>query len=69
MEQKGINWNDFPTHLKRGTCVIKLEQYGESNELENISVGKNHWIIDTEIPQFKGEGREYIEKLIMVGEV
>ena len=25
MEQKGINWNDFPTYQKRGTCVIKEE--------------------------------------------
>ena len=52
--QKGINWNDFPTHKKRGSCCIK-------KELENNKTG---WVIDTEIPIFKNEGREYIEKLL-----
>lgn len=69
MEQKGINWNDFPTYQKRGTCVIK-EEYTVITENEEISTAeiRSHWIIDKEIPQFKGEGRQYIEKLIMIGE-
>ena len=50
-EQKGINWNDYPTHLKRGSCCIK---------------GENGWVIDCEIPQFVGERREYIEKLVNI---
>ena len=54
-EQRGINWNNFPTHLKRGTCVIKKETGKEA---------RTEWVIDTEIPIFKGEGREYIEKLV-----
>lgn len=49
MTQKGINWNDFPTTQKRGSCCIKKDK---------------SWIIDNEIPIFKGEGREYIEKLV-----
>ena len=57
MTQKGINWNDYPTHLKRGSCCIK-----ENYNLNLISRSK--WVIDKEIPIFKGEGREYIEKLI-----
>lgn len=53
-EEKGINWNDFPTHQKRGTCVVrKLNDKGYSE-----------WVIDKEIPIFKGEGRAYIEDLI-----
>ena len=32
MEQKGINWNDFPAYQKRGTCVIKEEYYPEPVE-------------------------------------
>ena len=48
--EKGINWNNFPTHQKRGSCCIK------DNE--------GHWFVDNEIPMFKNEGREYIEKLI-----
>ena len=68
MLQKNINWNDFPTHQKRGTCVIKSDEYGEPNELGDVAIGDSRWIIDKEIPIFKGEGREYIEKLIMIGE-
>lgn len=49
-EKFGINWNDCPTEYKRGCCCIR------DNE------GK--WFVDTEIPIFKGEGRDYIEKLI-----
>ena len=62
-EQKGINWNDFPTHLKRGSCCIK-EEYIASGEGDKLFDLRTRWIIDKEIPQFKGEGREYIEKLI-----
>lgn len=49
MLQKGINWNDFPVECKRGTCCIKTE---------------DGWVVDKNIPIFKGEDREYIDKLI-----
>lgn len=73
MEQKGINWNDFPTYQKRGTCVIKEEYYPEPVKgYENCEVNaldvRTRWVIDKDIPIFKGEGRDYIEKLVMVGE-
>lgn len=73
MEQKGINWNDLPTYQKRGTCVIKGDETETITE-DNIGTDgsiigtkqtiRSKWIIDTEIPIFKGEGRQYIEKLI-----
>ena len=59
MLQKGINWNDFPTHQKRGSCCIKNHDYDEYGN----DWGEG-WRIDTEIPIFKGEDRKYIEKLI-----
>lgn len=71
--EKDINWNDFPTHQKRGTCVIKdntTSVYVKADEEGNHVSGSTqrpHWVIDTEIPIFKGEGREYIDKLIRVG--
>ena len=77
MTQKGINWNDLPTYQKRGSCVIKDTYYVDDNGNEVFSMGKaldnvfckrSRWIIDKEIPIFKGEGRDYIEKLVMVGE-
>lgn len=73
MLQKGINWNDIPTHLKRGSCCIKETYYPEPVQgCEDCdidsSTARTRWIVDKEIPIFKGEGREYIEKLINVGE-
>ena len=73
MTQKNINWNDFPTYQKRGTCVIKEEYYPEpAKGYENCEINaldvRTRWIIDKHIPIFKGEGREYIENLVMVGE-
>jgi len=60
MVQKGINWNDFQTHQKRGTCCVK--GYFEQNA--DGCYMASGWYIDKEIPIFKGDGREYIEKLI-----
>lgn len=58
MVQKGINWNDLPTYQKRGSCCIK-EKYMKDN------VERSKWIIDKDIPIFKSDGREYIERLII----
>lgn len=48
-----INWDKFPIAQKRGTACIK-----DAN-------GK--WFVD-KMPILKGENREYLEKLIYVGE-
>lgn len=50
-ELRGINWNNYPTTQKRGSCCIRNEK---------------EWIIDNEIPIFKWDGREYIEKLVFI---
>ena len=60
MLQKGINWNDLPIYQKRGTCVVR-ESEVEPDENGDF---RKHWKIDTKIPIFKGEEREYIEELI-----
>lgn len=67
MAQKGINWNDLPTYQKRGSCVIR-KGASDPNEFGDESLVRPHWIVDTNIPIFKDEGREYIERLVMVGE-
>lgn len=72
MTQKGINWNDFPTYQKRGSCCIKEVYYvGENGEEVSIEdsnkddvTKRSRWIIDDNIPIFKGEDRQYIENLI-----
>lgn len=49
--EKGINWNELPTYLKRGTAVVK-------------SVEEEGWIIDVDMPILQGEEREYVERCV-----
>ena len=84
MLQKNINWNDFPTYQKRGTCVIKEDYFEPSEDGKDVKypegcsdtyeddeveygTWRTRWVIDKDIPIFKGEGREYIERLVVVG--
>lgn len=72
--KKGINWNDLPTYQKRGSCCVKTDRTitcasDEDGEVKTCTAERPHWIIDKEIPIFKNEGRQYIEKLINVGEL
>ena len=73
-EERCVNWNDYPTHLKRGSCCVKNKIVIESDgvvttaQLRDTTANENDWIIDNEIPIFKGEGRKYIDDLIFVGE-
>ncbi len=64
MLERGINWNDIPTHLKRGSCCIKKEIQDERFDIKDGAYPRSIWVIDTEIPIFKDEDRNYIEKLI-----
>ena len=72
--QFGVNWNDCPTHLKRGSCCVKSQTkttWSKSYEDGTVETGvaeRPHWYIDKEIPMFKGEGREYIESRIHFGD-
>lgn len=74
MTQKGINWNDFPTYQKRGSCCVRNKIIIESDgvmataQLRDISRSENEWIIDTDIPIFRNDDREYIDRLVFVGE-
>ena len=57
IEEKGINWNNYPVHLKRGSCCIKV--------VKQTDIGaRSEWIIDENIPEFVGDGRRYIEDLL-----
>lgn len=66
MLQKGINWNDYSTTLKRGSCCIKADDsLTEYDEVGNICdyIPSSKWVIDNEIPIFT-QDRNYVEKLI-----
>lgn len=62
-EQKGINWNDFSVPEKRGSCCIKIQK--EVTNDKGITSLRSEWIIDTNIPVFSGDGREYIDSRFM----
>ena len=61
-EQKGINWNDYPTVCKRGSACI-YTKYANMNGSYNSG-----WIIDKEMPILKGEDRAYVDDLVYIGE-
>ena len=65
-EQKGINWNDYPTVYKRGTAIIYIN-YQNPQSLTNGDIIKG-WKIDTEMPILKGENRAYVNDLVYIGE-
>lgn len=72
LTEKDINWNNLPTHQKRGSCCVKSNititgaTVLENGEVETNSIERPHWYIDNEIPIFKGEDRKYIDKLIFI---
>lgn len=63
MLEKGINWNDFPTHLKRGSCCVKKPfKINEGTDQETV---RNKWVVDTEIPIFT-QDKDYVNRLVFV---
>lgn len=65
LTQKDINWNDFPTHQKRGSACRKVEKIANiAGTIDTIST----WEIDLEMPILKGEDREYVDKWVYVGD-
>lgn len=60
MLEKDINWNNFPAVFKRGSCCFRQSM----SIITANKCNKKTWIIDNEIPIFKGDGRDYIERLI-----
>nr|DAH07619.1 MAG TPA: tRNAHis guanylyltransferase [Caudoviricetes sp.] len=76
MTQRGINWNDMATSYKRGSCCVRNRRFistsvdgTETCEIRNPKEPETAWIIDNDIPIFKGEGRRYIDELIFIGGV
>ena len=59
--EKGINWNNYPTYLKRGTCCVKVPV--KVNPGTGKEVTRMKWIIDKDIPTFTKD-RDYIRKRI-----
>lgn len=67
-EKRGINWNDYPTVYKRGSCIIKIKDViTQYDEVGNICgyTERTKWIADKEIPIFT-QDRNYINKYVML---
>ena len=82
---KGVNWNDYPTDCKRGSCCVKADYFEPSEDGKDVrypegcsdpyeddeveyGTWKTRWVVDKEIPIFKGEKRDYIESRIVFEE-
>lgn len=63
MLQKSINWNDYATTLKRGSCCIKKVIQDPNVDIKDGAYPVTRWVIDDEIPIFT-QDRNYVEKLI-----
>lgn len=65
-KERNINWNDFATDCKRGSCCYRVPTEAtvvNPKTNEEISVTRNLWIIDKEIPIFT-QDREFVERLL-----
>ena len=76
--EKNIDWNDLPIHKQRGSCCVKetyFVQHDDGKQLycpdEDPADGemlngtyRSRWVVDKNIPIFKGADRVYIENLI-----
>lgn len=69
-QEKGVNWNDYPTKFKRGVVISKIEvevpiTNGQAlNTIEpDATVMRKKWFIDREIPIFT-QDKDYLLKLI-----
>lgn len=63
-QQKDINWNDFPTDCKRGSCCYKVKTEDVMTNLKTkkeVRKVRNKWVIDTDIPIFT-QDRGFVEK-------
>ena len=73
-EQKGINWNDYPTRWKRGVACRKIlgEPVAKDIIVKGEVIGKSYqktwnWEIDWDMPILKGEDRSYVEDWVYIG--
>lgn len=57
-QKYGINWNDYPVNLKRGACCSKVWNFKNGEGM------RSEWKVDYNIPMFKNEGRDYVERLL-----
>lgn len=65
MLEKNINWNDFDTVKKRGSCCTKTGVHTVVNMQTGEQVERTVWVVDKEIPIFT-QDRSYIDKWVFI---
>lgn len=63
--EKGINWNDFRTPCKRGTCCVKKVVDVPAINDSSMMVQRRKWVVDNDIPIFS-KNPDYINSLICI---
>ena len=63
--QRSINWNDYPTYLKRGACCYRKnieKDIPDPKDADSmLHVVRREWVIDLEPPIFT-QDRTYVER-------
>lgn len=61
--EKGVNWNDYPTEFRRGSCVVQQEESFTVPAGPNAgdTVTRKRWQVDMDTPIFS-QDRTYIER-------
>lgn len=66
-QERGINWNSYPTDCKRGACCkrvkVTVTMPNPKDAESQITVERNKWAIDKDPPIFT-QDRGYIEDLL-----
>ena len=57
LEQIGIIWEDYSVDCQRGACAIREQRDGDV---------RPHWYVDKNIPIFKGEDRDYVNRFVFI---
>ena len=66
LTEKDINWNNYPTYMKRGSCCYKDISFSRAiNGKYEYKVTTEKWFLDLNPPIFK-DNWEYINKHIYV---
>lgn len=61
-QEKNINWNEYPTHLRQGSCCVKIKQSILASNGEEVT--RSRWVIDDKIPIFSKD-KEYVNSKIV----
>lgn len=51
-KEKGVNWNDYPVFLKRGSCILKTDKWSIDKNIPDFTKDRDY--INHLIPELRG---------------